>query len=70
MVKTGAIDCREEEELCEEFSVFDIPQVKIFSADFSDEGEKYTGKMTKESLATASGKKIQSFVQSINSSNI
>jgi protein disulfide-isomerase A6 len=25
MVKTGAIDCRVEEELCEEFAVFDIP---------------------------------------------
>ena len=25
IIKVGAIDCRDEEELCEEFSVFDHP---------------------------------------------
>jgi thioredoxin-like negative regulator of GroEL len=52
MVKVGAIDCREEEELCEEFQVFDIPQIKIFSADFSDDGDKYTGKQETNAIAT------------------
>lgn len=70
MVKVGAIDCRVEEELCEEFQVFDIPQIKIFSADFSDDGDKYTGKQETNSIAAQAGKKIQSFVQSINKSNI
>ena len=58
MVKVGAIDCREEEELCEEFSVFDIPQIKIFTSDFADEGERYTGKLQTTNIATQAGKKI------------
>lgn len=31
MIKVGAIDCLNEEELCEEFGAFDVPQVLIFT---------------------------------------
>jgi len=58
MVKVGAIDCREEEELCEEFSVFDIPQLMLFTAEFSDDGERHTGKMTTTAIANSAGRKM------------
>jgi hypothetical protein len=45
IIKVGAINCHVEEELCEEFSVFDTPTVKIFTESVSDEGQKHTGKM-------------------------
>ena len=30
MVKVGAIDCSEDEELCEEFAVYSVPTMMIF----------------------------------------
>jgi hypothetical protein len=36
ITKIGAIDCLNEEELCEEFGVYDVPRVMIFSESFSD----------------------------------
>lgn len=35
IIKVGAIDCTKEEELCEEFGVFDIPQLMIFTESYS-----------------------------------
>ena len=45
MIKVGAIDCLQEEELCEEFSVYDVPRIMIFTENVQDDGEKYEGKM-------------------------
>jgi hypothetical protein len=44
IIKVGAIDCAIEEELCEEFSVFDSPTIKIFTEKLSDDGVTYKGK--------------------------
>jgi hypothetical protein len=30
VIKVGAIDCQEDEELCEEFAVYDAPTIKVF----------------------------------------
>jgi hypothetical protein len=40
IIKVGAINCHAEEELCEEFSVFDKenPNVLIFTESVSDDG--------------------------------
>jgi hypothetical protein len=43
IINVGAIDCQGEEELCEEFGMYDIPQIVIFTESFVEEGEKYTG---------------------------
>jgi hypothetical protein len=43
IINVGAIDCLNEEELCEEFGVFEVPQLMIFTESFSEDGEKYTG---------------------------
>jgi len=45
IIRIAAVDCNNEEEVCEEFSVYDPPQLMVFQEDFQDDGEKYTGKM-------------------------
>lgn len=45
IVKVGAIDCKNDEELCEEFSIYDVPVVMIYSENFSDDGDRYKGKL-------------------------
>ena len=44
IIKVGAIDCREEEELCEEYSVYDTPVIKIFTESEHDDGDVFNGK--------------------------
>eukprot|EP00347_Sterkiella_histriomuscorum_P010918 403374430 len=69
VVKIGAIDCGEDEELCEEFAIYQVPTIMIFQESYSDEGEKYTGKMDWKSIANFATKKMQSFVSLITSDN-
>lgn len=41
IMSVGAIDCKEDEELCEEFSVYDSGagnQVKVFTENTNDDG--------------------------------
>jgi thioredoxin-like negative regulator of GroEL len=38
IIKVGAIDCHAEEELCEEFGVYDTPKIKIFTENANDDG--------------------------------
>lgn len=45
ILRVGAIDCLSEEELCEDFSVYDIPAIMVFTENYNDDGEKYRGKM-------------------------
>ena len=40
IITVGAIDCLSEEELCEEFGVFDVPQIVIFTENINDDGEE------------------------------
>jgi len=69
VIKVGAIDCLQEEELCEEFSVYQVPQILIFSENFRDDGEKYTGDMKAAQIMNAAAKKMQSFVNVVTSDN-
>jgi hypothetical protein len=69
MIKVGAIDCLSEEELCEEFGVYEHDQIIIFNENYSDDGTKYKGEMTVEKIANAAVKDMQSFVSSVNSDN-
>ena len=66
MIKVGAIDCLHEEELCEEFSVFDVPQIVIFTESYSDDGERFRGEMKSGNIINAAAKKCKTLlVQSI-----
>jgi hypothetical protein len=58
IIKVGAINCLNEEELCEEFGAFEIPQIIIFSESFAEEGERYRGKEDLNSLANAAARKM------------
>lgn len=69
VIKVGAIDCLQEEELCEEFSVYQVPQILIFSENFADDGEKYNGQMTANNIMNAAAKKMQSFVNVVTAEN-
>ena len=69
ILKVGAIDCHEEEELCEEFSVFEQPVIKIFTENAHDDGEKFTGKKEWKAISNAAAAKMQSFVSVVNSGN-
>ena len=42
--KIIAVDCDEDEEISEEFLVFDTPTIVVFTDNLDDEGEKYQGK--------------------------
>jgi len=69
MIDVGAIDCLKEEELCEEFSVYQVPTIMIFTENFADDGEKYTGKMEANAIMNAAAKKMQSFVSMVSADN-
>ena len=58
MIKVGAIDCLHEEELCEEFSAFDVPQIVIFTEAYSDDGERFRGEMKSGNIINAAAKKM------------
>ena len=58
MIKVGAIDCLHEEELCEEFSAFDVPQIVIFTESYSDDGERFRGEMKSGNIINAAAKKM------------
>jgi DnaJ family protein C protein 16 len=70
IIKVGAIDCISEEELCEEFGVYEHDLVIIFNENYADEGTRYKGEMTVEKIANAAVKDMQSFVSSVNSENL
>lgn len=69
IIKVGAVDCSEDEELCEEFSVYQVPTLMIFQESYSDDGEKYTGEMNWKSISRAATKMMQSFVSIVTSDN-
>ena len=70
IIKVGAIDCVSEEELCEEFGIFEHNQIVIFNENLSDEGTRYRGEMKVDKIANAAVKDMQSFVSSVNNNNL
>ena len=70
-MSVGAIDCKEDEELCEEFSVYESKNkvIKIFTENTYDEGSVYNGKFDWKSIAGAASKKMQSFVNVVTQEN-
>lgn len=58
ILKVAAIDCLTEEELCEDFGVYDIPQVMVFTENYSDDGERYRGKMQWKNISNFAAQKM------------
>lgn len=69
IIKVGAVDCQEEEELCEEFAAYQIPTIKVFQEAYSDDGERYTGKNEWKAISNFATQKMQSFVSLVNTEN-
>jgi hypothetical protein len=67
VLKVGAVDCVEDEELCEEFAVYSVPNIMVFQESYGDDGERYTGKIEWKSIASFATKKMQSFVSVVSS---
>ena len=72
ILKVGALDCHEEEELCEEFAVYDTkeaPKIKIFTENSHDDGTRYEGKKEWKAISAAGAAKMQSFVSVVTDEN-
>ena len=69
IVKVGGIDCREDEELCEEFSVYSVPKLLVFSENYGDEGDEFKGKMEWKSISNFATQKMQNFVSIVTMEN-
>jgi thioredoxin-like negative regulator of GroEL len=69
IIKVGAIDCLSEEELCEEFGVYDSPIIKIFTEMLSDDGFTFKGKWDWKAISAAASQKMQSFVRTVTEDN-
>ena len=69
VLKVGAVDCQDDEELCEEFAVYSVPTIMVFQESYSDDGESYTGNVEWRSIANFATKKMQSFVSIVTGEN-
>lgn len=65
------MDCHEDEELCEEFSILNSKKkiIKIFTENTYDEGIIYKGQMDWKLIAGAAQRKMQNFVSIVNKEN-
>jgi curved DNA-binding protein CbpA/thioredoxin-related protein len=66
--KIGAVNCRSDEEICEEFSVRTTPLIVYFPESSEDE-EVYKGPKKMEDVFSFGAKRMQSFVRVINKDN-
>lgn len=69
IVWVAAVDCDEDDEICEEFQVYEVPRILVFTENFKDDGEKYTDKFEWKKLYTFATKKMQDFVSVVTLNN-
>ena len=66
--KIGAISCKKDEEICEEFNIHKTPMFLYFPEGTGTE-EVYKGKKTVDDIFKFGSARMQSFVRVINSNN-
>ncbi len=66
----AVVNCRDDEEICEEFEVFKAPKVLLFSPNTHEEPIAYKGKIEEKAMSTAAYKLIQSFIEVVNEKNV
>lgn len=66
--KVGSVNCKAEEELCEEFSVRESTSI-VFFPEVGDEEELYKGQKTWEKIFQFGASRMQSFVRVVNNQN-
>lgn len=69
IIGVGAINCNDDEELCEEYSVYSTPTIKIFTENDSDQGTVYTGKKTWKAISARAANLMMNFVRIVGPSN-
>ena len=67
--KVAAVNCKWDEEICEEFSVRDTPLIMYFPENIGKEEEIYRGPKRWEDIFSFGSKNMESFVRIINSDN-
>lgn len=70
IIEVGAVDCQENDEICEELGVKSKSHViKIYSEKISDSGQVYKGKIEWKSLSNSATSKMESFVSIVTNEN-
>ena len=64
----GAVNCKDDEEICEDYSVYSTPKILYFPDSGKDE-EEYKGPIEFQSFFKYGAKLMQNFVRSINKDN-
>ena len=66
---TAAIDCAREEELWDEFVVFNTPSIIVFTENINDQGLKYTDKFDHKKIINFASQAMQSFISIVTDEN-
>lgn len=69
IIGVGVVDCEEDEEICEEYEVYEAPKIKIFTEKVSDSGETYRGKFTTKAITKKATSIMESFVSIVTENN-
>ena len=64
----GAVNCKEDEEICEDYQVYSTPKL-IYFPDSGNDEEEYKGKIDFQSIFKYGSKLMQNFVRVINKDN-
>ena len=69
IIKIAAVNCEDDEELCEEYEVKQIPTILCFPDNTALKHEVYKGEKTYQKISDFAVSKMQSFVRFVNSKN-
>ena len=65
----GAVNCKDDEEICEEYSVYSTPKLLYFPESANESEEEYKGSIDFQSIFKYGAKLMQNFVRIINKDN-
>ena len=65
----GAVNCKDDEEICEEYSVYSTPKLLYFPESANENEEEYKGNIDFQSIFKYGAKLMQNFVRVINKDN-
>jgi thioredoxin-like negative regulator of GroEL len=65
----GAVNCKDDEEICEEYSVYSTPKIVYFPESANEVEEEYKGNIDFQAIFKYGAKLMQNFVRVINKDN-
>ena len=65
----GAVNCKDDEEICEEYSVYSTPKLLYFPESANDSEEEYKGNLEFQPIFKYGARLMQNFVRVINKDN-